>query len=50
MSGYTDDARVEGDQGASFLQKPFTLQELGHKVRELLDSAAEALRAAAPGG
>ena len=47
MSGYTDDALIGGEtatQGAPFLQKPFTLQELGRKVRELLDSAQEVVR------
>jgi signal transduction histidine kinase/CheY-like chemotaxis protein len=40
MSGYTDDALVlEGIkvQGTPFLQKPFTLQELGRTIRDLLD-------------
>jgi PAS domain S-box-containing protein len=52
MSGYTDDALIWEDikaQGAPFLQKPFTLQELGRKVRDLLDSTAEAFHAAALG-
>ncbi len=40
MSGYTDDAVVnhgvlEGQM--AFLQKPFTLASLLHKVREVLD-------------
>jgi two-component system, cell cycle sensor histidine kinase and response regulator CckA len=39
LSGYTEDAVVnEGakDSGAAFLQKPFTLQNLSRKVREVL--------------
>ncbi|MFZ0860388.1 MAG: PAS domain S-box protein [Candidatus Sulfotelmatobacter sp.] len=39
LSGYTEDAIVsEGtiESGAAFLQKPFTLQNLSRKVRELL--------------
>jgi PAS domain S-box-containing protein len=39
LSGYTEDAIVsEGtiDSGAAFLQKPFTLQNLARKVREVL--------------
>jgi CheY-like chemotaxis protein len=39
LSGYTEDAIVsEGniDSGAAFLQKPFTLQTLSRKVREVL--------------
>ena len=43
MSGYTDDAviRVGGfDLGVSFLQKPFSGDELARRVRELLDSHA----------
>jgi CheY-like chemotaxis protein len=41
MSGYTDDALArEGIKvrGTPFLQKPFTLQELARRVREVLDS------------
>lgn len=41
MSGYTDDTLIaEGVQikGIPFLQKPFTLPELAHKVRDVLDS------------
>lgn len=40
MSGYTDDAVVRHgvtDQKKPFLQKPFTFDELGGKVREVLD-------------
>jgi two-component system CheB/CheR fusion protein len=42
MSGYTDDILIlEGvkAQGIPFLQKPFTLQELGRTVRDVLDQA-----------
>jgi two-component system CheB/CheR fusion protein len=49
MSGYTDDVLIlEGikAQGIPFLQKPFTLQELGRTVRDVLDGAkAEAASA-----
>jgi hypothetical protein len=40
MSGYTDDAIVHHgvlEPGVAFLHKPFTLQILTHKVREVLD-------------
>ena len=40
ISGYTDDMLIlEGIkvEGTPFLQKPFTLQELGSTVREVLD-------------
>ena len=39
MSGYTDKAftsTAAWEPGSAFLQKPFTLQTLGHKVREIL--------------
>jgi len=39
LSGYTEDAVVsEGtiESGTAFLQKPFTLQNLSRKVREVL--------------
>ncbi len=41
MSGYVDDARTrEGlaDATASFIQKPFTSEDLAHKVRAILDA------------
>jgi CheY-like chemotaxis protein len=41
MSGYIDDAIVRRgvlDAGIPFLQKPFTVEELAGKVREVLDS------------
>lgn len=41
MSGYVDDARTrEGlaDATSSFIQKPFTSDELAHKVRSVLDA------------
>jgi PAS domain S-box-containing protein len=41
MSGYTDNAIVHHgvlDQDTPFIQKPFTLQELGRKVHEVLAS------------
>ena len=38
LSGYTEDAIVDGsiEGGTAFLQKPFSLQSLSRKVRELL--------------
>ncbi|MGH9891140.1 MAG: response regulator, partial [bacterium] len=39
MSGYTDDVIVrhgELEAGTAFLQKPFTKEALGRKLRELL--------------
>ena len=42
MSGYTDDTvlkRIILEAGTPFLQKPFTVDALGRKVREVLDSA-----------
>jgi two-component system cell cycle sensor histidine kinase/response regulator CckA len=41
MSGYSDDALIRRgvvEQGAAFLQKPFTPDALAHKVREVLDA------------
>lgn len=40
MSGYTDDVIVQHgilDEGIAFIQKPFTVQSLAAKVREVLD-------------
>jgi YesN/AraC family two-component response regulator len=39
LSGYTEDAIVSDgsiEKGTAFLQKPFTLQSLSRKVREVL--------------
>jgi FixJ family two-component response regulator len=43
MSGYTDDAIVRHgimEEGVPFLQKPFTPDALGRKVREVISSPA----------
>jgi len=43
MSGYTDDAIVRHGvlrPGTAYLQKPFSPDTLGRKVREVLDSLA----------
>lgn len=43
MSGYTDDAIVSHgvlSPGVGFIQKPFTLEGLSRKVREVLDAVA----------
>jgi FixJ family two-component response regulator len=45
MSGYTDDAVVRRgvrEEGVPFLQKPFTIDALALKVREVLDHTAPA--------
>ena len=42
MSGYTDDAIVRRgilDEGAHFIQKPFSPEELAEKIRTILDAA-----------
>ena len=44
LSGYTEDAIVNHgalDPGTAFLQKPFTLQKLAKKVREVLHAKAK---------
>ena len=46
MSGYTDNEvlrRGLGDPNIAYLQKPFTLEALARKVREVLDSAPSLL-------
>jgi two-component system cell cycle sensor histidine kinase/response regulator CckA len=40
MSGYTDDVILHHSylaMGVSFLQKPFSVTDLAHKVRAVLD-------------
>jgi len=40
MSGYTDDAIVRHgvlEKGVNYIQKPFTMEGLARKVREVLD-------------
>jgi len=44
MSGYTDNAIVRHgvlEEGVNYLQKPFTLEKLAEKVREVLDQFVE---------
>jgi len=46
VSGYTDDALIHRgvlEAQAAYLQKPFTPQQLGRRVREVLDNAAAAI-------
>ena len=41
LSGYADEAVThhgELEHGSAFLQKPFRMSDLAHKVREVLDS------------
>jgi DNA-binding NarL/FixJ family response regulator len=41
MSGYTDDAIVHHgvlDEGLAFIHKPFTAEQIVHKIREVLDA------------
>jgi two-component system, cell cycle sensor histidine kinase and response regulator CckA len=38
MSGYTDDLIVRHDEEHHFMAKPFTLQQLAEKVREVLET------------
>jgi two-component SAPR family response regulator len=43
MSGYTDDAIARHgvlEKGVNYIQKPFTLEGLARKVREVLDKEA----------
>jgi two-component system, cell cycle sensor histidine kinase and response regulator CckA len=45
MSGYIDDALLRGGGfpvGAAFIEKPFTADRIGRKVREVLDAPAPA--------
>jgi signal transduction histidine kinase len=46
MSGYVDDALLRGGgfpPGAAFIEKPFTAEHIGRKVREVLDAPAPAV-------
>jgi len=46
MSGYTDEAIVRHgvlEKGVNYIQKPFTLEGLARKVREVLDKEAPQL-------
>ncbi|HVC88093.1 MAG TPA: PAS domain S-box protein [Gaiellaceae bacterium] len=47
ISGYTDDEAVKAggyEPGIAFLQKPFGIDELDEKIRELLDAVSSAQR------
>ena len=51
MSGYTDGSIVShgvSQRGASFLQKPFTSEQLGLKLRSVLDDDRPATPAGPP--
>jgi PAS domain S-box-containing protein len=53
LSGYTEDAVITQTTlgpATAFLQKPFTLQNLARKVREVLQSRSSALKASAHSG
>jgi FixJ family two-component response regulator len=53
MSGYSEDAIVHHgrlDRGVHFIQKPFRKSELGAKVREALETAADRGAGLAPHG
>jgi CheY-like chemotaxis protein len=46
MSGYVDDALLRGGgfpKGAAFIEKPFTAERIGRKVREVLDAPTPAV-------
>lgn len=48
MSGYTDDAVIKHgvlEPGIAFIYKPFTVEELSAKLREVLDGPADKARA-----
>jgi CheY-like chemotaxis protein len=43
MSGYVDDAVLRGGgfpSDAAFIEKPFTAEAIGRKVRDILDAGA----------
>jgi two-component system, cell cycle sensor histidine kinase and response regulator CckA len=53
ISGYTHDSAVQTrvlNEGESFLQKPFMLAELSRKLREVIDTPEQRVRAQASGG
>ena len=42
LSGYSEDVALGGlEPGTAFLQKPFSLQALSRKVREVLNSESQ---------